>query len=287
MSSPRALGDVEVGAGRYWRPLRPEEGAVQFDAIRHRLDESAERFYARIAAILQAMRDEITEDAVAISRQGRLPEWTAIAAVSLAYTRRYRSFLKDYLNDLYQWSKAEAATELGVPTPVTSQTFQQWMESKAQLVAAQQESMLLGRVRSSLLSNPPPGQIPVAVRGIFDEFAETELRRGAEAMANLGLQAGREDVAAGIWEEIAAVTWSAVLDDRVCETCQILDGVTWRPGDRAIIFPPLHWWCRCLLVLTPKGGGYIPAVTGLPDGFEMPWRYRQFMDRIGRYTRLI
>lgn len=68
-------------------------------------------------------------------------------------------------------------------------------------------------------------------------------------------------------EDVYAYQFSAILDDKTCDLCLILDGKIIDPDDDAfeIFKPPLHAECRCIWVAILEDEFEKPAITGLPQ----------------------
>lgn len=67
------------------------------------------------------------------------------------------------------------------------------------------------------------------------------------------------------------VRWLATLDGRTCVRCMAYDGQAWNfDGERLkgatmdFALPPLHWSCRCVITVIPRGG-YTPAARASKD----------------------
>lgn len=71
----------------------------------------------------------------------------------------------------------------------------------------------------------------------------------AEAV-NMGRTEGFEDIES----QIGGYQWSAILDKKTCRICEALDGTYFEPGDPALarMKPPIHPYCRCILVAVLK-----------------------------------
>lgn len=266
----------------WWRDLRPEEEKIAFAAIEDKLEAAAAKLHQRLSEILGEVRDGTIAVALGVSNQ---KDWNQLKTIVLDPVKigDYRKAVKDQLNVIYQFSKARAAEEFGIIVPVTSAGFVQWMESKSRLLAGIHSAVLTHRVQSLVLGDAAGADLATSISRVMDDFAENELLKGADLTATLALQAGREDVHKGAADLIERFTWSALLDRSTCPVCRFLDGVTWWAGDVDIIKPPIHFWCRCILVGTWVTAIYKPKVTGLPDGYELPLAHKRFVERLGGY----
>lgn len=264
-----------------WRPLRPEEEKVQFATIEQKLDQTTDRFVSDLAKYLQSARDDVIVRAKRLRKRG----WSQLREMSVrANFVGYRSYLKTHMNDLYQTSKTLAAKEMGVSGPVTSEAFSQWLDSKAQIVSRLHVSLLDAKIQTALLARTKGQTVEEVIGGVFDDFATKELAKGGGLLGVLSLQGGRRDVIQRYQEEIQTLTWSAILDQRVCAVCAFLDGLTWYADDASVVWPPIHWECRCILVPTMKGSPYTPTVTGLSDSwYDLPEEYKEFGRIVGAY----
>ncbi len=267
---------------RWWRPLRPEEYSVQFASIEEKLNRSSLKLEEALRAALGVVSDNVIRASLDIRNQR---DWEEVRGLLVADDMAaYRSVIKRSLNDVYQFSKARTAQELGVNLPVTSKDFLEWLESKSQILAGLHTAVLAARVQATVLGASSKEVLPARIKRVFSEFADNELAKGADLSGILALQAGRDDVAAGASDQIISWTWSAILDHRTCKTCRRLDGTTWTADDPSIIHPPIHFWCRCLLVGTLVSARYKPEITGLPEGFSLPEPNRRFIEALGGYN---
>lgn len=275
-------------AFRPWRALRPEEERVQFGEIDDKISRASIRFHTTLRRILGEVKES------AIQKALKLEDPTAWSALKeLAFTgdmKDYRNFLTSFFVDVYSFGKRTQADELRIVPPQNSPELLRWIESKSQSLAALHASVLQFRVQSVLLGAPtsPAEKVNYLRRGIgtvFENFANQELDKGGELVATLALQAGREETIGSVWHRIVSFTWSAILDNRVCNICAKLDGVTWGRDDPTIIRPPIHLHDRCVLVAVGEADEYKPEITGTPKGFALPKEYQSFVEGLGRYRR--
>ena len=268
-----------------WRAVRPEEEGVNFASIEERIDREVDRFYREASAVLGRARDATIAKAVGV----RGTEWAQMRELTLVgEVAPYRALLRTYLNDLYQFGRAGAGKELQQLAPVTSRAFQAWLETKTQNLVRLHTAVLESRAISSVLGawegeRLSQEQATELLVPVFDAFSVLELPQGAEVLAAQAIGAGRADVIEHFKNTIRSVTWSAILDRRVCEFCRHLDGTTWEWGDPELLTPPLHPWCRCLLVPTLFSATYKPAITGMPRDIVIPDSTRRFLVIAGNY----
>jgi uncharacterized protein with gpF-like domain len=269
-----------IATTKWWRELRPEEAGLHLDVYVDKLDTAVARMHGTLRTVLADVHESVVAAALQVSDRRR---WDQLRGIVLADKMgEYRRAIKGHLNDIYQFTKAKAAVEYGIRAPVTSGEFVAWMESKSQLLAGLHATVLETRVRNAVMSAPTQGLMQARVSDVFDSFSDYELPKGMELAATLSVQAGRDDVHADL-PDIERFTYSAILDQRVCPVCRKLDGVTWWATDPTIIHPPLHFWCRCILVGTLADALYKPEVTGLPPDFQLPEAHRRFVESLGAY----
>jgi len=264
-----------------WREMRPEEGRVQFGVIEDRLDEAAKTFEAELRGFFERVRDRVLERAVRLRKRG----WAQLEGLTVRDSiTGYRPWLKSYINDLYQFSKTLASKEIERTTPITTEAFQGWLNAKVQIVSRLHTALLDAKIRTSVLARERGEAVGDVIGRVFDDFAEKELQRGGHLLSVLALQAGRRDVFLANRDILNSLTWSAILDRRVCPVCAYLDGTTWAADDPTLLWPPIHWLCRCLLIMTPAGAAFQPTIQGLDAAwFDVPESYHRFGRLVGAY----
>jgi hypothetical protein len=263
-----------------WRPLRPEELPVRLEQIETTIEEQLARFGQLARTIVHDTKDKVVAKALGVSR----PDWNQLKTITVTDEMAgYRGLLQSYMQDMYLQGKMEAAQELNVTAPITTDSFSKWVESKTNILVDLQTSALEARTRNVILGILPDESIEEALTRVFDNFSQMELTEGGELIGVQALQAGRTDVRELYDDRVLSYTYTAVLDRKVCPICHYLDGITWKVGDKSMIVPPLHFWCRCLLVPTLVGARYRPTITGLPVGFELPPHTLKFLRTSGSY----
>jgi hypothetical protein len=284
---PAGPGVPSTGPGPFWREVRPEEEPVQFANIEDDIAKGAGALHDTIAGYLVGVRDELKAQAQEVVGNGHQQSWERLLRIALRGRKGYSPLIRSFLDAQYAKAKSGAAAEIGVAAPLTSAAYTAWAESKSALIQQQQLDLLTQRVRQAALSSTSAAQVGARVDRIFDTFTTAELPKGSELVATLGTQAGREEVAAAEWANVLRVEWSALLDDRTCPVCQALDGRVWETSDPILrtLRPPLHFYCRCLLVLVYQGAKFVPELNPLPGGWELPEMNRAFAEGIGRYVR--
>jgi hypothetical protein len=195
----------------------------------------------------------------------------------------YRKAIKDHLNNIYNFAKAQASAEYRVPIIETTAAFIAWLESQSRILSELHQAVLDSRIRRSVLASDPATS-PVRIGRVFEDFSDSEVQKGEDLLAILSVQAAREDVVVQREVDLVSYTWSAILDRRVCPVCLTLDGTTWEANDPTIIHPPIHFRCRCLLVGTMRDAIYRPAITGLPKGYVLPTANQRFHNALGGFN---
>lgn len=200
---------------------------------------------------------------------------TGLSSFDLRYGPAYTSLIVQTMKQSYEFAKKGAADELGVDSPATSRETAQLFNQNANAVVQKQLSDLLFSIKTDVLSEvrrqgiaqtDVPGVI-AQVGETFDQFKAAQMAMGGSVAVAIAVNRGRGDVFAANRDQIAVYQYSAILDNKVCPTCRDLDGTTMDYATYANFAwkPPIHIFCRCILVAVYKDQTEIPATTAVPE----------------------
>lgn len=201
----------------------------------------------------------------------------AVNSFELRYGDEYRQVLAQTMREAYEFAKRGAADELKVPAAPTKRDTTAFINQNARAVADKQLGDLLFKIKTEVLkelrkntlseTNLGLSDILGAIGTAFGLFFEKNIVLAGTIAVASGINRGRDDVFESNRKDIAVYQYSALLDDKVCPTCEDLDGkvVDYAEYRATKWVPPIHQWCRCIWVSVLKEQTEIPAVTGLPD----------------------
>jgi hypothetical protein len=250
----------------FWRPLRATEDRAMLEEIDVTV-ENGRTAYVRAAQVVAARQiDRLMELAMPLV-EGREPD--KINGLSAPYKAEMADALTGVLSDLYrrgydsvlqeQWRRTGQSIEAGsLADPVSALPY---LAAKAKAAAQMFGLRLVAALVWEALDQIKTGVPDTgALQQVMETLSERELLKSAQISVGEAINFGRRDAAESIREDIEYAQYSAILDRRVCEVCENLDGLDvtlddpryeeymppnpeCRGGDR----------CRCVWVLVFKG----------------------------------
>lgn len=240
---------------------------VNFKAIERDLDdieaEAAERMREAIRGIRDALLTWIGDDVTAAD----------IDKLQLRGMGAFQDAVMEFLRAAYRAGSDTARDELGKPQKMAAKgafvpsSALSWLAAKKFYITGVFKDAVLREVRAILLNALKSGELVAdtkeKIRGVFEQWIgsgtvlttearlETIIRTNATEAYNYGrLSEIRDDP-----DAVEAVEFSAILDQRTTEQCQLLHGKLFRVDDPdlALLTPPLHFNCRSVIVPVPAG----------------------------------
>lgn len=206
-----------------------------------------EAFILAGMGVTQEQLDSFLADAARYLEEDRVEE---IARMTVKHFGKLEEAIKDQLLDMVRFGIDQVASELDVtPAPVSRETRAQ-VSARATVTAEKIATGLKARAVYEILNGVAAGAGPketlLRAKLAARDYMDIELGGHAGAQVNYAINTGRNLAA----EKARARKgqYSAILDDRVCDLCEELDGMiieTDHPDfDR--FTPPVHSNCRCI-----------------------------------------
>jgi len=275
-----AMGDmpsVEV-PGMWRRELTNAETKVNFAGIENKMNT----LETQTTQAVKPIWDALSEDAML--KVGRLLDAGDYDKIIIKNVfdqnliNQYTKTLKESGLDAYIYGKNGAADELVKKAPVTPKESKDYFRDNAAMIVDKQLSDVIfaiqaevnkSRRKDQLSTDLSATDILLAVGGILGSYYNNEIGLTAIATVAIGINRGRKDVFDSFANEIYGYQYSALLDERTCETCETLDGkvLNLAAYNQTSYDPPIHFRCRCLWVAIMMDEIDPPPITGF-DGVE-------------------
>jgi hypothetical protein len=251
-----------------WRPLTFAEGKVNWAKIQQTIDEMEAGFTADATALLQSAKDAFMAKLHAAADAG---DTKAIADLEIKFVSDYKDLLKEAMKKAYEYGKNNVSTEMGVSVPPNSADSLAEIDLMADTIANKTASDLESKAKiettNHLKQDTSILQAVGAVDATLDDAIDKAVQHTAGIIISQNLNGGRNDVFQRNRSMIYALQRSEVLDERTCEFCLSMDGLTVLPTDDWAATDVFHENCRGIWVeiLTDEQDVEDIEITGVPD----------------------
>lgn len=253
---------ASLAEGRIWRrDLTPYEQRINLAEIDQTIG-SAEEQLAREG------RDAFADALAPIwPRILELLEAGDIAGIAdlTAGTTGLATWLAGFYRTLMQDAAEQAADELDTDAPEIDEEADERNNASSQVLARAVMDTVLNRVKQQAMNAIESGADPVftqtTLQAAVEEQAERALKQQALVRVTNVVNQGREIARQETGVQLAQ--YSAILDDRVCELCEYLDGMVIEISDPDYerFSPPQHSGCRCIWAFVLPDETPQPEVT--------------------------
>ena len=264
------FNDVEATA---FRPLTFAEKKVNFSSLRKALSSAKAKFEGDIDGITERQKKDILAQ---VKRAVESDDIAKVGEIKAKYTGELAGALTGIQMDMFEAGKKSVAGEMGVKVPPTAREvagalrvqndsivdkFVTDMEAAASSAVSQTVAKRGGSIASTGTTE--------AVAAAADAI-DKAVRQGKGAMQTLSvigtLNLGRATIFERYPEEVAAMQYSAIIDDSTTDICLSLDGLVVKPGSAEFYqySPPRHYGCRSIWVEILRDEGFVPGFTGIP-----------------------
>lgn len=270
---PKASAALSDG-GSWWRELTAPEAKVEFAKIEKAADKVESELTDEVKDFARKLADDTTK------RLRPLLESEGAAGVndfSLKMSSDLEAMYRDTLLTTYSDAKRDCAGELKLKAPADKNKSKNLLKQYATSVTDKQYSDLIFAIKAEVNKAERARQLAKTELSISDvlatisslvpDFFDEKVPITAGALFISAHNVGRNDVFEEYSDKIYGYLYSAILDNRVCDTCYDLDGAVCTPDEYAatVWMPPIHFWCRCIWVAIMRDEEDKPDFTGIPD----------------------
>lgn len=233
------------------RPMTPLELAYG-DVLRVRqdFDTSAERIAALCGPIVRKMATQLVQEAVSLAKA---KDVAGITKVAPSFVGELATALKKGISEALKTGRAQVMDqhaaqtgtrfEILVPRRKQVKKMSEYLSAKADIdserisaaIAANVMAATLGQIARASSTQwikdalDPENPDSILFRAILG--GENSLIGTATADAREGIGLGRLFAADEVKDQIESVTYTAILDENVCEVCAALDGSEYGPDE--------------------------------------------------------
>jgi len=249
-----------------WRPLTFAEQKVNFQDIEDTMDSMQDSFSAEAKALLQKEKDTFMaklHDAVAAGDQ------KAIDSLEMGFVADYAALVNDAMKSAYEYGKNNVSKEMGIKVPPSTADTLANIKLLSNTVATKTASDLVSKAKvaavNSLNQNQSSYETSAGIDSTLNDAIDSAVTNTAGLLINQGINMGRNDVFERNASDIYALQRSEVLDERTCDFCLSMDGLTISPDDDWAATDSFHTNCRGIWVEIMNDEQNPPEITGVPD----------------------
>ena len=276
--SKQNFATIEI-EGNWKRSMTPAERKVNFAGIENKLNT----LEAETERTIKPIWDALVKDAmVKIDKyvvEGMYDKIEEKNIFDENIKNQYIKAIKEAGLEAYIYGKNGASDELGVKAPVTPKESKDYFRDNAKMIVDKQLADLIFKIQAEVgkgrrkdqLSKTQlsAGEILSMIGEIFVGYYSENVGLTAIATVATGVNKGRKDTFGANAKDIYGYQYSALLDNRTCQTCAALDGKVLDEAQyqKTNYDPPLHFSCRCIWVAIMADELEPPPITGMPDDF--------------------
>jgi hypothetical protein len=251
-----------------WRPLTFTEKKVAFKNIQDQMDTMEANFTTEAKAVLTKAKDAFMaklHDAIAKEDQ------KAISALEVQFAAEYKALLKTAMQKAYTYGKNNVSSEMGIDSPPNSAQSLANIDLMADTIATKTMTDIQTKAKTQAANAIGTGRSVLQTVGGIDEGLDTAIDKAISHTAGIivgqNINMGRNDVFQRNQGMIYALQRSEVLDERTCEFCLSMDGLTVLPTDTWAGTDVFHENCRGIWVeiLANEQDVEDIEITGVPS----------------------
>lgn len=258
------------------RDFTSAEKRVNFAGIENKMNSLEAETTRTIKAIYDSLVESATVNIGRFIEAGDYDKINEKNVFDLDLKNQYIKALKEAGLDAYIYGKNGAADEMEVKSPTTPKESKDYFRDSAASVVEKQLSQLIASIQSEVNKSRRKDQLSTTQLSVTDLLAviaeifvgfDYDIGLTAIATVSIGINKGRKDVFSVYSEDIYAYQYSAILDDRTCQTCAKLDGKVLNEAayKKTTYDPPIHFSCRCIWVEILKDETDPPPITGFDE----------------------
>ena len=269
-----------------WRPLTFAEQKVNFTPLKKALDAANAKLEVQLNAITADQKADLLSQ---IKRAVESNDIAAIGKIRVRYTGELSSALTEVQKQMFEYGMKSAAGELKVKIPPTAaevkgamrvQTdkLSQKMADDLTHAATGAVSQLATKNAGSITNTGTAEAIHAASEAMDGVIAKKGIIKTLSVIGTLNL--GRATIFERYPEQVYAMQYSAIIDDRTTDLCLSLDGRVVKAGsdDFYNYSPPQHENCRSIFVEILQDEEFKPEIDGIPKSITSNTDLTQFED---------
>jgi len=250
------------------------ESGIDFITMKSTLDGAEIAYYSAVRQITAKQITNLSQEAAKIIKSR---DFAKVETLEIRYKKQLASAILAALKGLVKYGSQTVQDELGVQkyikhgepdsTPVVweSDDVEYYLRAKATAQANAISDRLQNSVTFETLAGMKNDDMTLTEWSQFmerklTELSDRELRKQINQSVNEAFNYGRSLEAERHAEDIEFVQYSAILDENICDTCEIHDQEIWPYEDeRTATFAAGNPWCaggdrcRCVLIYMLKG----------------------------------
>ena len=241
-----------------FRAKNNREKEVNFEKIEKQMDNLEKEFLPKISDASILMINNLVNEIKnkKIIEKKRLDQ---INKLELKNTTAFRMTIKNLLLSSYaEGKKTSGLKKYDMYTGLTDEEVSTYLDEKAFYITGVEEDEILKKIKAVLIGNIKSGNalrdVMLQIATISDQYKIGLENQGAriETIVRTNISDAYNQARVNEFksqgDEIVAYQYSAILDSRVSDLCEKLDGKIIRPEDVDYYNPPNHFNCRSLLV---------------------------------------
>lgn len=256
-----------------WRPLTFAEKKVNFSSLKKALAAAAGRFDTDIESITSKQKADILAQ---VKRAVEGNDIAKVGQIKAKYTGDLAAALTSIQQDMFEVGKKSVAAEISVKVPPTAKEIAGALRvqndkivdkfvTDMEAAASTAVSQTVAKHGGAITSTGTTEAVNAAAEAI--EKAVTQGKAAMNTLSVIGtLNLGRATIFERYPEEVSAMQYSAIIDDRTTDMCLALDGRVVKPGSAEFYqySPPRHYNCRSIWVEILRDEEFQPEETGIP-----------------------
>lgn len=275
-ASVKKKASSKVIAGKWNRVLTAAEKKVPFDNIQKRIERGEDIIKNKLGDLSEKQIQGLLEQVrAAINSEDTL---SALRILTTGLKDQYEEVTLSELRGLFEYAKVSTADEMEavlgegmVNAPGTSEEEIAKLQYKAATIANDNDMKMAAQasiIASELyIAGRTAEEVTDLVSQQLREAAEKRIELAAASAVVGVINQGRTFTQERNSDKIYSYQYSAILDQKTCNTCLALDGKTIDKDDKAFkqLQPPQHFRCRCIWVEILEDETDKPPITGIPD----------------------
>jgi len=196
--------------------------------------------------------------------------------------------LTDVQKEMFEVGKKSAANEMSVLAPATKAEVKGVMRVQNDALIEQLSASIENAAKSAVtqIASKNAGRVTNTSATDAVDAASAAIEKALEGVATMktlalsgAVNLGRATIFDRYPEKVYAIQYSAILDEKTCDTCLSLDGRVMEPSVALSDYnPPVHWECRCILVEILHDEEFKPDIEDVPGSIPKVRDLGQYQD---------
>ena len=252
-----------------WRELTFAEKKVNFKNIQETMDKLEKELTVESRKQLTKAKDEYLKKLTpAIQKK----DVALIKKLEVQFAKEYTALLNDTMRKAYNFAKNNAAREMGVKAPASSQDILRSISIGADSIASKHTQQLTSEAKQVLVDRLAKGVSTSTTVGAIDAaIIKTieKVTRDTSAIVIAGhINLGRRTVFEKNASKIYALQRSEILDSKTCNFCLSIDERIIEKTDSLAKTGTFHSNCRGIWVEILEGEENKPKISGVPSSIR-------------------